>query len=95
MNTAEKMSMYPAKRVSLFAIAAPMSPRLENSAAWTPERVVSVVVAVRITKSAVAKPRKPPMSPTMNCFFIQVTRISGWINVPTPVQDLRDAGTRP
>jgi hypothetical protein len=92
IKTAEKMSMYPAKRVSLFAITAPIRPRLEKSAAWTPDNVTSLVVEVKITNAAVRIPRKPPASPRRNCFFILVRRCYGIIKVAVPVPNFFRCG---
>jgi hypothetical protein len=70
IHTAEEISIQPANFVSLAAIAAPINPMLEKRAAWTPERVYSLEVAVTRTNSAAANPKNPPVTPIIKDRFI-------------------------
>lgn len=70
IQTEDDMSIQPANFVSLDDIAAPISPMLEKSAAWIPDRVNTLEVEVTIIKSAAASPEIPPITPKIKGFFI-------------------------
>jgi|SRR5208283_436510 hypothetical protein len=73
IQTADDRSIHPANLVSVFAIAAPIRPRLEKRAACIPESVTSDDVEEKSTSAADAIPRNPPITPRINCFFISDT----------------------
>ncbi len=70
IQTADDTSIQPANFGSLDVIAAPISPILEKSAAWTPDNVYSLDVDVTMTKNAATSPRIPPITPIIKGFFI-------------------------
>jgi len=81
IQTADERNIHPANRVSFRDIAAPIRPRLEKSATWMPERVMSLLVEMRKTYPAVTSPVILPMRPRMNCFFIVERCMQAKINL--------------